>query len=163
MSFFAGTFTLRTGLSDNPALATASTADSSTHKAPEYTLLDSTYLSGTITFGTPTGLGAGLTASTVTLRAIFDTRYIYLPLTTKGGVLQRNGDRTAEVGTARWRLASSRSTPTEEGVKNITKATQITEVEALKTPAKKAVSAAVTKAVVISALFMVGEHFVSFI
>jgi hypothetical protein len=57
-------------------------------------------------------------------------------------------------------LTGSSGCPTKEGIENITKAT---EVKALKASPEKALSTAVSKAVISSALFKVREHFISFI
>ena len=64
-----------------------------------------------------------------------------------------------QVSASLWGLSGSRSCSSKEGVKDITKAT---EIESLEAAAKELFSGTVSEAVIGSTLIWIGEYFVGF-
>jgi len=151
---------LGTGFSDNSALTMTLTAGGGISETTEDGLLHPAYLPGTITIWAASGLAAWLTANTMAQGTILGARYTHLLFTTKDRLFKGNSETIVQVSTAPWSLAGGRSRPTEEGIKDVTKTT---EIKSLKTPPEKSLSTTMSKAVIGSALVRVGEHLIGFV
>jgi len=151
---------LRAGFADNSALTMALTAGCSCSEATKDTLLDSLYLAGAITVGASAGLTTWLAANTLAQGAVLGAGYTYLLFTTKGGLFKGDSKLVAEVSTASWSLTGGRGCSTEEGFKDVTKAT---EIKSFKTSPEKPLSTAMPKAVIGSTFIRVSEYLVGLV